>query len=344
MKTACLTSLGKAELIDIPEPDISGGKHLVRVKSCGLCGSDLHYYRTGKIGDAVCDYPHFMGHEPAGIVEKAPAGSSLVEGDRVAIEPGLHCGECEFCKSGRINICPNVKFLATPGIPGAFQKYLALEECQLVKIPDSISFEEAALLEPMGVAFHAVVNLAKIRKGDDVAIFGAGAIGLLTLAVAKLYGCGNAFIVDPLDYRLDFARKHAGADFTVNPDKEDALAFIMEKTNGRGVDVSFEAAGAQQSFEMTFESVAIGGKALLIGIPEIEKISFDPHSMRRKELQIMNVRRSNKTLHKCVELAAAKEIDLGPYATHSFPLEQIDEAISITGNYRDNVIRTIINP
>jgi L-iditol 2-dehydrogenase len=344
MKTACLTSFGKAELIDIPEPEINGSKHLVRVKSCGLCGSDLHYYRTGRIGETVCRYPHFMGHEPAGVVEKAPVGSSFKEGDRVAIEPGIHCGECEFCKSGRINICPNVRFLATPGIPGAFQKYLALEECQLVKIADSLSFEEAALLEPMGVAFHAVVNLAKIQKGDDIAVFGAGAIGLLTLAVAKLYGCGKAFIVDPLDYRLNFALEHSGADFAVNPEKDDALAFIMDKTGGRGVDISFEAAGAQQSFEMTFESAAIGGKALLIGIPETDRISFDPHTMRRKELQIMNVRRSNKTLHDCAALAASKEIDLAPYATHRFPLEQIDEAIKTTGNYRDNVIRTIINP
>ncbi len=344
MKTACLTGIKKVELIDIPKPEAKNGKMLVRIKSCGLCGSDLHYYREGRIGDSACEYPHFMGHEPAGVVESAPEGSAFKAGDRVAIEPGLHCGECEYCKDGRINICPNVNFLANPGTSGAFQKYLALDESQLAKIPDSVSFDEAAVLEPLGVAFHAVVNLGGITPGDTVAVFGAGAIGLLTLEIAKAHGCGTAFISDPLDYRLDFAQKNIGADFIVNPGDADAIDLIMEKTSGRGVDLSFDAAGTQQSIVHAFDAARIGGKTMLIGIPESPCITYNPHSMRRKELQIMNVRRSNKALEKCVELVAEGKINLKPYVTHKFPLEQIEEAIKITESYADNVIRTIINP
>jgi len=344
MKSACLTGIRKVELLDMPVPEVKGSRILVRVKSCSLCGSDVHYYRDGEIGDAACVYPHHIGHEPAGIVEKVFDESVFKVGDRVAIEPGLSCGECEFCKSGRVNICPHVKFLASPGIPGAFQEYLALDESQLEKMPDSMSFDEGAMLEPLGIAYHAVFNLAKIQPGETVAVFGSGAIGMLTLQLAKLAGCGTAFISDPLDYRLAFAKKHAGADFTVNPGKTDALKFIKEKTDSRGVDVAFDAAGTQQSLEQCFESAAIGGRVYLTGIPEVDRITYNPHSMRRKELLIQNVRRSNRTLDVSMKLVAEGKINLKPYISHRFPLEKIGEAMKMADTYSDGIIRAIINP
>jgi L-iditol 2-dehydrogenase len=344
MKSACITGIRNVELKDIPEPTLGDDDILVKVKSCGVCGSDVHYYRDGRIGDAVCRYPHFVGHEPAGIIEKAPEKSQFKAGDRVAIEPGLPCGECEFCLSGRFNICPKVKFLGSPGIAAAFQEYLALKESQLEKIPDSVSYDEAAMLEPLGIAYHAVVTLAQLKPGETVAVFGAGPIGLLTLAMAKIRGCGTAFITDPLKYRLDFASEFCDADFIASPGDTDVLDFIMEKTRGRGVDVTFDAAGCEQSINHTFDAAAIGGRAMLIGIPEVDTISYNPHRMRRKELSIINVRRSNLALEPCLELVTSGKIDLKPFITHHFSLEEIQTAFYLVDHYQDGVIRAMVNP
>ena len=220
MKSAALTGIGKIELIDIPQPQPTGEQLLVRVKSCSICGSDLHYFPPGKDRRGSLQIPpHFVGHEPAGIVEEAPAGSKFKPGDRVAIEPGLSCGECEHCKAGRFNICPHVKFLASPGIPGGLQEYLALDATQLAKIPDSMGYDEAAMLEPLGICWHAMVNLGRIKPGETVGIYGSGAIGLLCLMIAKQQGCGAAFVSDLRDYRLEFAKAHCGANFGMNPEK-----------------------------------------------------------------------------------------------------------------------------
>ncbi|OGV52065.1 MAG: hypothetical protein A2X49_06760 [Lentisphaerae bacterium GWF2_52_8] len=345
MKSACLTGLRKVEVLELPRPERKNPDDvLVRIKSCGVCGSDVHYYRDGRIGPSACSYPHYIGHEPAGVVEEAKPGSSFSPGDRVAIEPGLNCGVCEFCRDGRPNICPSVKFLASPGVPGAFQEYLVLRESQLLRLPDNLGFDEGAMLEPLGIAWHAVLNLAKLQHGESIAVFGAGPIGLLILSLAKIYGCGEAFISDPLDWRLDFAKRHCGADFVLNPEKDDVPRRILEESKGRGVDLSFEAAGMQQSIDHSFEAVRIGGKAVLAGIPEAQAISYNPHLARRKELQILNVRRSKQTLKDCTNLAASGKIKLGPYVTHRFSLDETASAFELVDGYRDKVIRAVINP
>lgn len=343
VKAACLTGIKKIDLIDLPLPLRTEEKILVRIKSCGCCGSDVHYYRDGRIGDAVCKYPHAIGHEPAGIVEKSFKGASFKPGDRVAIEPGLHCGKCEFCLMERFNLCVNIKFLGTPPEQGAFQTHLLLDEKQLARIPDSMTYDEAAMLEPLGIAYHSVVNLSKIKPENTIAIFGAGPIGLLTMKMAKWLGCGTAFITDPLDYRLKFAKKHASADFTLNPEKTDIVDFIMEKTSGRGVDIAFDTCGAQQTIDHCFASARIGGKAILTGIPD-HKITYNPHPIRHKELEILNVRRSNRTLDACLELISGGYIDVKPFVTHNFSMGDIGKAMEIAESYKDSVIKIMINP
>lgn len=344
VKTACLTGIKKIKLIDLPMPSSKEGKVLVRIESCGCCGSDVHYYRDGRIGYAVCKYPHAIGHEPAGTVEKSFRGSSFKPGDRVAIEPGLHCGKCEFCLMERFNLCVNIKFLGTPPEQGAFQTALLLDEKQLVRIPDSMTYDEAAMLEPLGIAYHSIVNLSKIKPENTVAVFGAGPIGLLTLKTAKWLGCGTAFITDPLEYRLKFAKKHAAADFALNPEKTDVVDFIMDKTSGRGVDIAFDACGAQQAIDHCFASARIGGKAIMIGIPESDSVTYNPHPIRHKELEILNVRRSNRTLEPCLELVGGGYIDVKPFITHKFPMDDIGKALEIAETYKDNVIKIMINP
>ncbi len=345
MKSACLTGIGKIELVDIPDPKLEAVDDvIVRVKSCGVCGSDIHYYREGHIGDAYCKYPHFIGHEPAGVVEEAGPEAAFKKGERVAIEPGLPCGQCEWCKEELFNLCPHVKFLASPGQPGAFQPFLKLKSSQLFKIPDSMGFDEAALLEPLGVAYHIVADLAELQYGETIAVFGGGPIGLLTLAFAKYSGASMAYVSDPLDYRLLFAETYAGADGTLDPTRFDVVDSIMELTNGRGVDVAVDAAGTQQSIDHTLACARIGGRALLAGIPEADVIEYNPHAIRRKELRVLNVRRSNMALEQCVPFIEAGGMDLKPYATHNFDLEHVGEAFDVVANYKDGVIKAMINP
>ena len=345
MKSACLVGLGKLDLLEIPTPKIEAPDDvLVRVKSCGICGSDIHYYRNGQIGDAKCKYPHFMGHEPAGVVEDAPKGSPFKPGDRVAIEPGLPCGKCEWCKAELFNICPQVRFLASPGMPGAFQEHLAVKTSQLYKIPDSLGFDEAAVLEPLGVAYHAIADLAELQFGETIAVFGAGPIGLLTLAFAKYSGASAGYITDPLDYRLQFAEDYAGADGTIDPASFDVVDSIMEMTKGRGVDITVDAAGTQQSVDHALACAAIGGRALLAGIPEDEILEYNPHLIRRKELRIFNVRRSNLALEQCIPFIEGGGMDLKPYVTHNYKLDQVAEAFDVVANYKDGVIKAMINP
>jgi L-iditol 2-dehydrogenase len=322
-------------------PEILHGQVLVAIRAVGVCASDVHYYKDGRIGNQVCAFPQVLGHECAGIIAKTTGASFFHEGNRVAVEPGLPCMNCEPCKTGHFNQCPKVKFLGMPGLPGAFQEFLALDEKQIIKIPDSMSFDEAALLEPMGVAFHANV-LARIQKNETIAVFGAGAIGLLTLAIAKEHGAGKSFIFDEHDYRLSCAKSYYHADHSVNVRTVDPIDYIQKHTNGHGVDVSFEAAGTPESFEGALEAARIGGRVFIIGIPAQDRISFNAHSLRRRELLVQNVRRSNGETRQCIDLINKGRIKIGNLATHHFPLERIAEAFEVAAGYKDNVVRAMI--
>ena len=341
MRSAQLIGVNHFEIVEAPMPEIRQGQVLVAMKAVGVCASDVHYYRDGRIGNHVCAFPQVLGHECAGKIAKTMGASSFHEGDRVAVEPGLPCMTCEHCKTGHFNRCPNVKFLGMPGLPGAFQEFLAFDEKQVIKIPDSLSFDEAALLEPMGVACHAVA-LAHIQKNETIAVFGAGAIGLLTLAIAKEYGAGESFIFDEHDFRLTHAKNEFHADHAVNVRDYDPIDYIQKQTTGRGVDVSFEAAGSSQSFEGALETARIGGRVFIIGIPAQDRISFNAHSLRRRELLVQNVRRSNGETRQCIDLLNQGRLKIGNLATHHFPLERIAEAFEVAAGYKDNVVRAMI--
>ncbi|MBN1757797.1 MAG: alcohol dehydrogenase catalytic domain-containing protein [Chitinispirillaceae bacterium] len=341
MQAVRLTAGRTLELTDVPAPKPGPDEILVAVRSVGICASDVHYYKHGGIGNQRCVYPHSLGHECSAKVVKAPSHSVFREGDRVAVEPGRYCFRCEHCREGKYNRCPNVRFLGGPNEAGAFQEYLSLHESQLVKIPDSMSFDEAALLEPMGVGYHAVV-LSALKPGESIAVFGAGAVGLCTLALARACGAGETFLFDRVQYRLDFSGKQYGPDHCVNSDVVDPLEYIRETTGGRMVDCVFEAVGAGQTFGWAFEAARIGGRVMLIGIPPDEQIWFDPHSQRRRELLVQNVRRSNRALHPCIRLIERKTVSIAPLATHRFPLDRISEAMYLAETYEDGAVRVMI--
>ena len=201
---------------------------------------------------------------------------------------------------------------------------------------------EGAVLEPMAVAFHAAA-LAAVRPGETVAVFGAGAIGILVAAFARLCGAGAIFIADRLQYRLDFAAAHYGIDGGINTVRENPLERIRVRTAGRGADVVFEAAGDQQTFDWTFEAARIGGRCAIIGIPELDTLTVDPHLWRRKELLVRNVRRSNRgDLDACIALASRKTVPVDKIATHRFPLDRASDAFETVAGYRDNVVRALV--
>ncbi len=324
--------------VPVPGP----GEVRLKVAAVGVCGSDVHYFRHGAIGSAVVQYPTLLGHEPSGVIDAVGPGVSLVLGQRVAVEPAMPCGDCEHCHSGRANICPAVRFLGTPPHDGIFCQYRLMPAACCLPIPDNLSLVEAALLEPLGVGLHAV-ELTRVRPGETVAIFGAGPIGLVTLLAARLAGAARIYMTDKVPERLEMALK-LGADGVMDVSHADPQVWIKEQTEGRGVDVTFEAVGVQDSLNDAIQGVRIGGRMALIGIPSVPELTIPMHDCRRKELQMIHVRRSNNEVERCLPLVASGRLNLKPLATHYFSLADAPQAFQMVEQYADGVIRAMILP
>ena len=244
MKVAVMLGIGKMgfEERDIPQP--KDDEVLVKLEYVGICGSDLHYYESGAIGDYVVKPPFVLGHEPGGtVVEVGKNVTHLKVGDRVALEPGKTCGHCEFCKTGRYNLCPDVVFFATPPVDGVFQEYVAHEAGLCFKLPDNVSTMEGALIEPLAVGFHAA-RQGGAQAGQVAVVTGAGCIGLVSMMALKAMGVSKVYSVDVMDKRLDKALE-LGADGVINGSREDAVKKVMELTGGMGCDLVIETAGTE---------------------------------------------------------------------------------------------------
>ena len=342
MKAAVLVAPRTIEIQEHPMPEPGPGEVRLKLAAVGVCGSDVHYYEEGRIGTAVVQYPTLLGHEPSGVVDSVGQGVKLQPGTRVAVEPAAPCGRCEHCLAGRRNICPDVRFLGTPPIPGIYAQYHVLPEHCCIPIPDNMSLTEAALMEPLGVGLHAV-QLARLALGETIAIFGSGPIGLCTLLAARLTGVTRILMTDLVPERLDLA-KRLGADAVLNADEGDAVEWIRSETGGRGVDVTFEAAGVQETVTHACLAARPGGRAMLIGIPSEDELTMPMHECRRGELLIQHVRRSNGEVAPCLPLVASGRIDVKALATHFFPLERTTDAFDLVHNYADGVVRAVIRP
>lgn len=291
------------------------GEKLIRIKSVGVCGSDLHWFSEGEIGDAKLERPLVLGHEFAGVTE---------DGQRVAVDPAIPCGYCEFCEHGHPNLCDNMIFAGHGQTDGALCEWLAWSEKSLFPIPDSISDADGAMLEPLGVAIHTV-DLGKIKAGMTVGVFGCGPIGLLIIQMAKLSGAANIIATDKLHHRVEAAKRFGASQaFLVGDNSQ--LSQLRAATNGRGVDVAFEAAGAQAAIDDAVAAVTAGGKVVLAGIPNDDRTSFSASSARRKGLTIKLVRRMKHTYPRAIELVSKGLVDVRSIVTHRFPLEQASEA------------------
>ena len=313
----------------------------VRVNAVGICGSDLHSYSEGAVGDTPSVYPMVLGHEPAGtVVEVGADVTGWSPGDRAALEPALYCYHCEYCLSGRHNICQNIRFLSTPGHPGFYREFVDLPAVNLFGIPKSMSMPVASLVEPLAVALHSM-QFAAIAIGETVAVFGAGPIGLLTVASLKAAGASRIFVVEPVAHRRELARQ-MGATEAIHPGETDAPRQILADTGGRGVDCAIDCAARDHTTNWAIRCVRNGGRVVLTGIHSGAMIPFEVSPMRRKELAIFCVRRSNKEPEAALELLTARPAWFAPLVTHTRPLECIAEAFRIAEEYADGVGKFVI--
>jgi len=324
-------------------PDCKDDEVLIRIRAIGVCGSDAHYFLDGRIGDQIVPEKFIIGHEASGeIVATGKHVKSVKEGDRVVVEPGISCGKCEFCITGRPNLCPYVKFLGTPPVYGAFRQYIVMPEKNVIKLPDSLSFAEGTLAEPLAIALYGV-RLANFLAGDSIAILGAGPIGLSVLFCCRTGGARQIFVTEIIEQRAEMAKK-LGADEIYLANRQDIVKAINEKTNNRGVDIAFECAGEQQTIKQMIDIAAIGGKAVIFGIPAEDEVCFDPHLSRRKQLPIFAVRRSAFTTEAALALMCKSHIKFSSIITHKFPLDKIQNALEIVSTRSDGVIKAIIEP
>ncbi|MFB6247600.1 MAG: zinc-binding dehydrogenase [Salinibacter sp.] len=338
MRAACLHGPGDVRVRKIPTPPLGDGQVRLRSRSVGICGSDLHHFREGSTGDEAHGRPFVLGHELAGEVTAASADRlGLAPGTVVAIDPAHPCGACEWCERGHHNLCPHVQFKGVAGHPGGLAEYIDVHPEQVVPVPDDMGPDAAALLEPLGVALHAV-DLADVELMDTVAVLGAGPIGLLVAQVAPVAGAGRCAVVDPLAYRTEVAER-VGADRTAR--RHDAIAGW---TDGRGADVVIEATNAPEGVEHAVESVRIGGTVVLVGIPAGNAYELTASTARRKGLTVKFCRRMGEVYARAIQLVTEDRVALGPLVTHRFSLEETPEGLALQSRYDDGVIKAMVHP
>ena len=347
MRVSRLHGVRDLRLEELPRPVPGPGEVQLKVASVGICGSDVHYYLHGRIGSEVVTQPMIMGHEfSAWVVDSGEDVEGLDVGRLVAVEPAVHCGECECCQQGHPNLCPNVRFCGRPPIAGAFAEYIVVPAESCFLLAEGFSPADGAMLEPLGVAIHTV-DLGHLRPGCTVAVLGAGPIGLLVAAVAKVAGADEVYVTEPLAYRRQFALEYVAAgvpvaDVALNPDDTDVVAEMMRLTGGRGVDVAFEAAGDPETPDQAVHVTRSGGKVIIVGASPDDTMTFTAGVARRKGLTIKLVRRMKHTYPRAIRLAQKGLVDVKPLATHTFPLERISEAFESAANYEGGVLRAVV--
>jgi L-iditol 2-dehydrogenase len=343
MKSMMLTGIREMKMKEVPTPEVKNDTDvLVRVTRVGVCGSDIHYYTTGKIGTQVVQYPYPVGHEGAGIVEQVGDKVSKVKpGNRIAIEPSMPCWECDQCLAGRPHTCRNLKFLGTPGqSEGCLSEYMVMPETSCIPLQENLSEDHGSISEPLAIGVYAVRQSIPM-KGAKVGILGAGPIGESVLAPALAYGAEKAYVTDRLDYRLDLARQN-GAHWTGNPDKTDIVSEI-EKEEPLLLDAVFEACGQQKAIDQAIDVLKPGGKLMIIGIPEISRWSMSVDKMRHKEITVFNVRRQNDSVHEALRLMSDRNIEVDNWVTHRFKFDQTKQAFDLVADYKDGVLKAMID-
>lgn len=340
-KAAYMVGLDKMEFREIPVPSLKPGEVLVRLEYVGICGSDVHYFHDGRCGNFVVDGDFILGHEAGGVVEELGEGvSSLAKGDRVALEPGIPCGKCEFCKGGKYNLCPDVRFLATPPIQGCYENYIAFPEEMCFKLPEGMTTRQGALVEPFSVGLHAAFQ-GQVKMGDHAVILGSGCIGLMTLLACKASGASDITVVDVIPKRLEYA-KRLGAARVINGKERDAVKEIMELTGGAGVEKVFETAGSPVTIAQTAHVVKAGGTIVLVGMSADPELTYNFGQIMAKEARIESVFRYRNLYPRAISAIASGAVDVDGVVTHEFAFDDIQKAFEAAINDKENVVKAVI--
>ena len=343
MKTFVLTGIRKIEMTETPKP---GLKHaddvLIRIKSVGVCGSDIHYFTEGKIGTQVVEFPFAVGHECSGIIEEVGSSVTHVKpGDLVAIDPSVHCGECDQCLAGRPHTCRKNLFLGCPGqLDGCLTEYLVMPSFTCFPVNGILNPTSAALIEPLTIGTYSVELAQTDFQGKAVGIFGAGPIGLSVLMVLRTLNTGNIYSFEPLEYRRNKAKK-LGATNASNPFETDPLKIIQE-AEPLLLDVVFDCSGEQKAVDDATQILKPGGKLILVGIPPEGKYTINMDMLRRKEISIHNVRRQNHCVEKSIELVR-NGLPVQQMVTHRFSPEETQQAFEMVSDYKDGIIKAMID-
>lgn len=340
-RKAQMVEFGHIEMANCPMPTVGAGEVVVRIEYCGICGSDMHFYQFGSIGKKVAPLPFVLGHECSGVVTELGAGvTNLCIGDRVALEPGVPCGACRMCREGRYNLCPDVHFMAAPPYDGALKKYLAHPANMCFKLPDNMSFQEGALLEPLAVGMHAAQR-GEVSLGKSVCILGGGTIGIMTLLSCKALGASKTIVSDLFQNRLDSALRF-GATHVVNPKVGNLEDVVLQATDGQGCDIVFETAGSPYTMAETWKYVRRGG--VIIAVGNIAKETPYPFlEISRKEVDIRPVFRYCNNYPLIIEAVSSRKILLDGIVSGEFPFEQSDEAFRYTAENAQSIIKTLIH-
>jgi L-iditol 2-dehydrogenase len=306
---------------------------LVKLRSVGICGSDMHWYLDGSIYGFPASYPLVLGHEPAGeVVEIGTSVSGLQPGDRVSIEPTISCGHCEYCARGQHNNCVQSQFMGSPQLPGLLREYAAIPAHNAELVPENFSYTKASLIEPVAVIMH-MLELVQIRAGDNVAILGAGPIGLLAAAVARNCGAAQVLMADKLPHRIKMAQELvATAAVSIGQFRE----LVVDKTRGRGVDLAIDAAGSAETINAALAVARLGGTFVLIGIPNHVPVGVDLFSAMTKEIRIQPLKRSNHRSKPAIALLASGAIPEA-IVTHRVSIDQAPAAFETLAEYRDGI-------
>ncbi len=340
-KAVYMTDLNKMEMRDVELPKIKEDQVLVKLEYVGICGSDVHYLEHGSIGDFIVNGDFILGHECAGeIVELGSKVTELSIGDKVALEPGITCGQCEFCKEGKYNLCPDVEFLATPPYHGCLENYIAFPANMCFKLPSNITSKEGALVEPLAVGMHAAAQ-GNVKLGDSVVILGSGCIGLVTLLACKAYGATDITVVDVMPKRLEYAMK-LGATRVINAKEEDAVSKMDEITGGKGVNVVIETAGSKITIKQTAYLVKRGGTIVLVGMAPEDIIDYNFAKIMGKEATITSVFRYRNIYPKAINAIAKGIIDVSGIVTHEFDFTDTAKAFDFVINNKNDVVKAVI--
>lgn len=341
MKVAVMTGARKMEWVEREIPQPKPGELQIKLEYVGVCGSDLHFYQDGRLGNWIPDGPLVLGHEPGGEVVAVGEGvKDFAPGDKVAIEPGVPCGQCEFCKRGLYNLCDSMSFMAIPKErDGVFSEYCTHPANMCYKLPANMDTLEGALIEPLAVGFHAV-NTSGARVGQSAVVLGCGCIGLVTIMVLKACGISEIYAADVLDKRLAKA-KEVGATKIIRSDKEDMAAFCASLPGG-GVDHVFETAGNNFTTLMTAKLIKKNGVVTLVGMAPDPEITYDMGSLMDKEARVCTVFRYRNLYPTAIAAVSVGSIPLKSIVSHTFDFKDVIDGVAYNVDNKQDVIKAVI--